>query len=103
MKESTPDKKGPISRKLLLFGGILAIIEGIIFLVAIIDLITFDFQPGTIFQNNWLILIFKLGAGFTGVHNESLYVLNFLDIFLMAIFGIILFAIYPILRQISKI
>jgi hypothetical protein len=81
---------------------------GILFLVAIIDLILAVFQPGTIkgwlslFQNNWLVVIFKLHAGFNGIHSSLLYQLNLLDIIILAFIATMYIGLYRSLRGTSK-
>jgi hypothetical protein len=82
---------------------------GILFLVAIIDLILAVFQPGakiggvSLFQNNWLIVIFKLHAGFSGVHIDLLHALNYLDIAILAIVSTVYLGLYAALRRTSQI
>ncbi|MHC1785387.1 MAG: hypothetical protein AB9891_22005 [Anaerolineaceae bacterium] len=73
-----------------------AIAAALLFLVGILGC----FFP---MPDNWLIVIFKLLAGYDGVQNEFLYSLNFLDIFLLALFSLVMVGLYAALRNTSKI
>jgi hypothetical protein len=90
-------------------GGTAALIAGILLVIAMISLITSVFQPGAInsglslFQNNWLIVIFKLHAGFSGVQIDLLHILNFLDIATLALVGTMYLGLYAALRRTSRI
>jgi len=90
-------------------GGLGALIAGALFLIPIIEITITGFQPGTInrwlslFQNNWLVVIFKLHAGFKEVQPGLLYILNSLDIALMALIGMMYFGLYAALRGTSKV
>jgi hypothetical protein len=53
-------------------------------------------------QDNFLVLLFKLHAGFSGNQMESLMGLNLLDIAILAFFGIMSLALYPALRRVNK-
>jgi hypothetical protein len=53
-------------------------------------------------QNNWLVVLFRLNAGFSGVQ-PRLDVLNLLDISIMALFCIMFLALYVALKRTSKI
>ena len=110
MNQTTdPETAGSRWNWLYKAGGTAALITGVLFLIAIIDLINTGFQPGTIngwlslFQNNWLIVIFKLHAGFNGVQPDLLYVLNLLDIVIMALVGTMYLGLYAALRRTSKV
>ena len=52
--------------------GVASLILGVLFLIAMTSLFTAGLQPSTIngwlspFQNNWLVVLFKLNAGFDG-------------------------------------
>jgi hypothetical protein len=83
-------------------GGAAALIVAVLFLIAISDLITADIQTGTIFQNNFLVLIFKLHAGFSGVQEESLEGRNLLDMTIVALVGTMSLALYPALKRVNK-
>ncbi len=90
-------------------GGAAALILGGLFLIAMMSLITAGFQPGAIndwlspFQNNWLVVLFKLNAGFNGVQFDSLYGLNVLDISILALVATMYLGLYAALRWTSKI
>jgi hypothetical protein len=90
-------------------GGAAALIAGALFLIAVIDLIITGFQPGAInswllpFQNNWLVVIFNLHAGFSGVQIGRLHILNLLDIAILALVSITVLGLYAALRRTSKI
>ncbi len=89
--------------------GAAALIVGVLFLIPVLDLIIPGFQPGTangwlsLFQDNWLVVIFKLHAGFRGVQSNQLYNLNFLDIAIMALVGVVYLGLYAALRRAGKI
>jgi hypothetical protein len=54
-------------------------------------------------QNNWLVVLFKLNAGFSGVQQDLLNTINLLDIVIMVLLGIVFLALYASLRRASKI
>jgi hypothetical protein len=89
--------------------GTAAVIAGALLLIAALNLIVVGFHPGTIngrplpFQDNWLVVIFKLLAGFTEVRMSLLHVLNFLDIAILALAGLTVLGLYIALRSTSKI
>ncbi len=93
-------------------GGVAALIVLALFLsgiIGIIGAVTAGSPPTvtngwfTPFQNNWLVVLFKLNVGFSGVQPDSLHVLNLLDIVIMALFGIMFLALHVALGQTSKI
>ena len=53
-------------------GGAAALIVLVLFLIGIIGIITTINGWFTPFQNNWLLVLFKLNAGFSGVQGDSL-------------------------------
>ena len=81
---------------------------GIVFLAGMISLIVSVLRPGVSdspwlsFQNIWLIVIFKLHAGFSGVDIGLLHVLNVLDLALLAIVGTMYLGLYTALKRTSK-
>ncbi len=89
--------------------GAAALILGLLFLAAIMSLIDAGLRPGTInnslslFQNNWLVVIFKLNAGFDGVQFDRLYGLNPLDIGIMVLVAMMYLGVYIALRRTSRI
>ncbi len=90
-------------------GGAAALIVFILFLIGIIGIITIGPQPATTnggftpFQNNWLVVLFKLNVEFSGVHRDLLNALNLLDIVIMALVGAMFLALYVALRHTSRI
>lgn len=83
-----------------------ALIVLILFLIGIIGIITAGLQSApsnswfTQIQNNWLVVLFKLNAGFSGV---QLDLLNLLDISILALFCIVFLALYAALKRTSYI
>jgi hypothetical protein len=68
-----------------------------------------NLQPGAInewlslFPDNWLVILFKLNAGFDGVQFDRLYGLNPLDIAIMVLVAIMALGLYTALRRTSRI
>ena len=99
----------PAWKSLYRVSGAAGLILGVLFLIAMTSLIAAGLQPGTIngwlslFQNNWLVLLFKLNAGFNGVQSDLLYGLNPLDIVIMALVAMLYLGLYAALRATSKI
>jgi hypothetical protein len=89
--------------------GAASLILGVLFLIAMTSLFAAGLQPGTIngwlspFQNNWLVVLFKLNAGFDGVQFDLLYGLNPLDIAIMALVATTYLGLYAALRRTSRI
>lgn len=90
-------------------GGMAALILLALFLIGVTGITTVGLQPNatngwfTSFQNNWLIVVYKLNVGFSGVQLDLLNVLNPLDIVIMALFGTMFLALYATLYRTSKI
>jgi hypothetical protein len=88
--------------------GAAALIAGMLLLIGMISLIASILQTNTIngwlslFQNNWLIVIFKLHAEFSGIHAELLHGLNLLDIVFLALVGFICLSLSTAFRKASK-
>ena len=83
-------------------GGAAALVLLVLFLIGFIGIVTnMDgwFAP---FVNNWLVVLFKLNAGFSGIQTGLLNVLNLLDIAIMAIFCTMYLALYNAFKHISK-
>jgi len=76
-------------------GGIAALVVGLILAVALIPV-------PSIFQENFLVLIFKLHAGITGIQEASLEGFHPLDFCILMLVGMIFLALYPILIQTNK-
>ena len=88
--------------------GTAALIAGMLLLIGMISLIASVLQASPIngrlslFQNNWLIVIFKLHAEFSGIHADLLHGLNLLDIIFLALVGFISFSLSTVFRKASK-
>jgi len=54
-------------------------------------------------QDNWLMVIFKLHAGFEGVHPDLLYGRNLVDLAVLALVAVTVLGLYTALRETSKI
>ena len=95
--------------RVMIAGSAAALIAGVVLLLAVIDLIIPSFRLGTpngwvsLFQNNWLMVIFKLHAGFSGVQIDLLHILNFLDIAILVLVGTMYLGLYAALRRTSRI
>lgn len=89
-------------------GGASALLAGMLLLIGMISLIATVLQPATIngwlslFQNNWLIVIFKLHAEFSGI-NADMHGLNLLDIVILALVSIICLSLSTAFRKAGKI
>ncbi len=89
--------------------GAAALITGVLFLIAGINLIAAGLEPSTIngwsslFGNNWLLLLFSLHAGISGVQPDQLYVLNPFDVVIMVLVATTFLGLYTALRRTSKI
>lgn len=103
--ESTDSASKPLYK----VAGAASLTTGVLLLIAMISLITSVLQSSTPsswllpFQNNWLIVIFKLHAGFRGVQADLLHILDFLDIAILALVGTIYLGLYVALRRTSEI
>jgi hypothetical protein len=109
MEEAKSETVKISTRMVYKIAGVAASMAEILLLVAMISLIASVLLPGATtgwllpFQNNWLIVIFKLHAGFSGVQMDLLHVLNFLDIAILALVGTMHLGLYAVLRRTSKI
>lgn len=89
--------------------GAAALLAGVLLLMGMINLIIAVLQPGTIngwlspFEDNWLIVIFRVHAGFSGAHIGLLHGLDFLDIVILALVGTIYLGLYAALKRTSRI
>jgi hypothetical protein len=96
-------------KSLYLVSGITALVAGLLLLIALISLIISLIQPGAInswlslFQNNWLIIIFKLYAGFGGTQINLLHNLDFLNLAILVLVGALLLGLYVALSRTSRI
>jgi hypothetical protein len=111
MKDQVPKDRiaDPQWKNLYKVGGAAAMITGVLFVIGVIGLLISMFQPGAIngwlspFQDNWLVVIFKLHAGFGGVQIDRLDVFNFLDLAILALVGTTVLGLYAALSRASKI
>ena len=81
-------------------GGTAALILTILLLIPIFFIIAGS-QTGIVLQNNFLVLIFKLHAGFSGIEEGALGGLNFPDITIIVLVGVMTLALYPALKQVN--
>ena len=85
-----------------------ALILGVLFLLAAVSLIISILQLGAIndwltpIQNNWLIVLFQLNANISGVH-AGLLSLNLLDSLILILAGVLFLGLYAALRHTSQI
>jgi hypothetical protein len=82
-----------------------ALTVGLLFMIAVIELVISGPQFGWLspFQNNWLVVIFKLHAGYGGIKLDMLHNLSLLDIAILALVGTMYVGLYAVLRRTSKI
>jgi len=89
-------------------GGAAALIAGILLLIGMISLIASVLKTSTIsgwfslFQNNWLIVVFKLHAEFSGIQADLLHGLNLLDIVFLVLVGFICLSLSTVFSKASK-
>jgi hypothetical protein len=104
-KASTVDSRWRWLHKI---SGAAALMAGTLLLIGMISLIASVLQPGTIngplslFQNNWLIVIFKLHAEFSGIHADLLHGVSLLDIVFLALVGFICLGLSTAFRKARK-
>lgn len=107
--EPSTETAHPNWKSLYRVSGAAASIVGVLFLLAILSIAIEGLMPGTtsglltLFQDNWLVVIFKLHAGFKGIQSNLLYELNLLDIVIMAFVATTYLGLYVALRRTSKI
>ncbi len=89
--------------------GTAALMAGVLFLMAAAELIVTGLGTGSLpawispFENNWLVIIFKLHAGISGVQINKLQVFNLLDLAILALVGIAHLGLFAALFRTSKI
>ena len=89
--------------------GASAFIVGGLLVIGAVELIPAVLWPGaksnwlSPFQNNWLMILFKLHADFSDVQYNLLDQLNVLDLFILILVGIIFVGLYMALCRISKL
>ncbi len=87
--------------------GLAALALGVLFLLGMMGLVAAG--PGPItswlssFQNNWLVVLFKLNAGFEGVQFDLLYGLNPLDITILSLVATMYLGLYAALKPTSRV
>ena len=92
---------------LLRIGGAAALISGLLLLIGMISFIFTILRTGisnswlSLFQNNWLITIFKLHGEFSGMQTD-LKGMNFLDIIFLLLVAIICLSISTLFKKASK-
>jgi hypothetical protein len=86
-----------------------ALLVGTLLLVAMIGLITVVLRPGTtngglsLLENNWLVVLFKLNAGFSGIHFDLLHGLNLVDVAILMLVATTYLGLYAALRHTGKL
>lgn len=110
MHQLTNTERADSNRKILYqVGGAAAVLVSVLLLIAMVSLVTaglgFDTRGGWFpqFENNWLVVLFKLNAGFEGVHFDLLHGLNPLDIVIMALVAAMYPGLYTALKGTSRI
>jgi hypothetical protein len=90
-------------------GGLAALMVGVLFLAALVDLVLSALVSGaaitglSLLENNWLVVLFKLNAGFNGATYDQLHELNPLDITILALVAAMYLGLYAALWRTSKI
>lgn len=83
-------------------GGAAALILAMLLLVGITGLFTADGQAGVSFPNNFLVIIFKLHSGSSGVAVDDLTGVNLPDLAIIMLTGLMALALYPLLKPVSR-
>ena len=89
--------------------GTAALMLGMIFLIGLVGVIQEVFFPGaggeplTENVDNWLVVLFKLNAGFDGVRFDLLHGVNGLDVTILLLLAVTLAGFYIKFQQKSKI
>lgn len=109
LENAKPETDDLSRRDLYTVAGAAGSIAALVLLLALISLIGSMLRPNAAnswfssFQNIWLIVIFKLHAGFRGVQIDLLHELNYLDLAILAIAGIVHLGLYTALKPTGKI
>jgi hypothetical protein len=88
---------------------VVALMLGILFFITatgfIISFISTDFnnERYSLFQNNWLITIFKLHDGLINIQDNPLYGLNVLDLIILILFSFMSFGLSNALKKVNKV
>lgn len=94
------------SKALYRVSGAAALMASGLLVAAVISLIMTIVRPVSwlsLLENNWLVIIFKLHAGFSGVGSSLLYRLNVLDIFVLVLIATMYMGLYIALRGTSRL
>ncbi len=106
---STTPAMQPGIRWLYRLSGVAGLLVAIILLAGAIAAVAQGREPATTarglaeIKDNWLILIFKLHAGFKGVDLASLQGLHLLDLDILVLVAIMYLGLYAALRRVSPI
>jgi hypothetical protein len=96
-------------RVFYVFGGAAALILWVIFLIGATGMLAAILKPiaasgwFTEFQNNWLVVLFKVNLPTSGVQSDSLAGLDPLDLAIMVLFAAMLLSLYAALRRTSRV
>ena len=82
-------------------GSASALVLLLLFLSGVISILNIVNGWLTPFLDNWLVVLFKVNAGFSGAQ-LGLTSFNLLDLFIMALFSVMFLALYFTLRRTSK-
>ena len=102
----TPDSRWSWLYKV---SGAAALLLGVLFLAGMMSLISAGLRPCafnhwlSLFQNNWLVVLFKLNAGLDGLQFDRLYGLNALDLLIMTLVAVTVLGLCCALRRTSRV
>ncbi|MFW9906258.1 MAG: hypothetical protein ACFFFH_18200 [Candidatus Thorarchaeota archaeon] len=98
MKEISSRNEDTLWKYIYAVGGVAALIIGVAFFIALIELMTGAFE---LFQDNFVIRLIKLHAEYSEDLEESLQVVNILDMSILVFVCLTAIAFYPILRNVN--
>lgn len=90
-------------------GRAIALILGILFVISAISFIIstnwIDSKGSwfSLFQSNWLIVIFKLHSGLINIQDNPLLGLNILDLIILVLFCLMSFGLYNVLKKANNV
>lgn len=96
-------------KNLYIVSSVVALLLGILFLIAAIGFMISFISTGfndvqySFFQSNWLIVIFKLHRGLINIQDNPLLGLNILDLIILALFCLMSFGLYNVLKKANKV
>ena len=99
----------PENKNLYKASGVVALTLGIFLLVSaagfILSLISSGFNNAkySLFQSNWLIIIFKLHSGLINIQDNPLYGLHVIDLIFLVLFCLMSAGLYRALKKVNKI